>query len=45
MIHQWSWLGLVLLAVQLMLVQSGWREYRRFAPERMEAEHPENEVS
>jgi hypothetical protein len=29
---------LILLLVQLMLVQSGWREYRRFAPERMQPE-------
>lgn len=42
--HAWSWLRLVLLLVQLMLVQSGWREYRRFAPERMETESPEQEM-
>jgi hypothetical protein len=33
--NEWNWLQFVLLLVQLALVQGGWREYRRFAPERM----------
>jgi len=32
--HEWSWLRAGLLVVQLLLVRSGWREYRRFAPDR-----------
>jgi hypothetical protein len=31
LIHEWSWLRLLLLWVQLALVRSGFREYRRFA--------------
>ena len=38
LIQEWSWLRLVFLLVQLALMRSGWRDYRRFAPERMAAE-------
>jgi len=37
LVQEWSWLRFGLLLVQLALVQSGWRDYRRFAPERMAA--------
>ncbi len=36
-VQQWSWWRLVVILVQLALVRSGWRDYRRFAPERMAA--------
>jgi hypothetical protein len=36
--QDWSWLLLVVLLVQLALVRSGWREYRRFAPDRTAVE-------
>jgi hypothetical protein len=38
LLQEWSWLGLVALLVQLALVRSGFREYRRFAPMRTAAE-------
>ena len=38
LIHEWSWLRLVALLVQLVLVRSGFREYRRFASVQMAAE-------
>lgn len=44
LIQQWSWMRLVLLLLPLMLVQSGWREYRRFAPERMETGNAEEGI-
>jgi hypothetical protein len=33
LVEDWSWWRLVLLFLQLKLVESGWREYRRFAPQ------------
>jgi hypothetical protein len=33
LVEDWSWWHLVLLFVQLKLVESGWREYHRFAPQ------------
>jgi len=36
--QEWSWLRLGVLLVQLALVRSGFREYRRFAPVRTPAE-------
>ena len=33
--QEWGWLRLFLLAVQLLCVRGAWREYRRFAPEKM----------
>ena len=38
LIHDWRWLRLLVLLVQLALVRSGFREYRRFAPVRTAAE-------
>lgn len=38
LVEEWSWLRLGLLVLQLALVRSGWREYRRFAPENMAPE-------
>jgi len=32
LIQEWSWLRLAVLLLQLALVRSGFREYRRFAP-------------
>lgn len=33
--QEWGWLRAALFVLQLSLIGSGWREYRRFAPERM----------
>jgi hypothetical protein len=41
LLQEWSWLRLVQLLAALALVQSGWRAYRRFAPERMAAPEAE----
>jgi hypothetical protein len=41
--HEWSWLRAGLLVLQLLLVRSGLREYRRFAPDRM-APAPEHDA-
>jgi hypothetical protein len=38
LIHDWRWLPLLVLLVQLALVRSGFREYGRFAPVRPAAE-------
>jgi len=33
--QEWSWFRCGLLVVQLLCVRAGWREYSRFAPEKM----------
>ena len=33
--QEWDWLRFFLLVLQLLCIRSGWREYRRFAPEKM----------
>jgi hypothetical protein len=33
--QEWGWFRFFLLVLQLLCVRSGWREYRRFAPEKM----------
>jgi hypothetical protein len=38
LLDEWSWLQVLLLWLQLALARSGWREYHRFAPERMAVE-------
>jgi hypothetical protein len=36
--QEWTWLRVGLLVLQLACVRSGWREYRRFAPEKIATE-------